>query len=97
MYDHAKHFHFKFSKVIIIKKCVCIFLILIAFSILNISTQKTTEAQVTLYKCSPDSGINISKSNCFSNAPSDPVFNNTNTNNVRPPPENAPTFANNSN
>ncbi|WP_148685700.1 hypothetical protein [Candidatus Nitrosocosmicus hydrocola] len=80
-----------------IKNCVFVFSILITFTILNIATQNVTEAQVTSYKCSPDSGINISKSNCFSNAAGSPVYNNTNTNNVRPPPDNNSTYVNSSN
>ena len=43
-------------------------------------------AQTLQEKCNSDNGMNISKSNCFSNAPSNPVYNMTNTNNVRPPP-----------
>ncbi|WP_148687692.1 hypothetical protein [Candidatus Nitrosocosmicus hydrocola] len=54
-------------------------------------------AQALQELCTPDRGINTSQSNCFSNAPTQPVYNNTNTNNVRPPPENTPTFANESN
>ena len=44
------------------------------------------QAQTLQEKCIPDSGINVSKSNCFSNAPTSPTYNATNTNNVRPPP-----------
>jgi hypothetical protein len=44
------------------------------------------QAQTLQEKCIPDSGINVSKSNCFSNAPTSPTYNTTNTNNVRPPP-----------
>ena len=44
-------------------------------------------AQTLQEKCNSDNGMNISKSNCFSNAPSNPVYNMTNTDNARPPPK----------
>jgi hypothetical protein len=60
-------------------------------------THNSITAQTLQNKCTPDMGINISKSNCFSNAPTNPVFNVTNTDNVRPPSENTPIYADSSN
>lgn len=36
--------------------------------------------QITQEKCISDSGINVSKSNCFSNSPTQPTFNVSNAN-----------------
>lgn len=36
-------------------------------------------AQTLQEKCNPDSGINISKSNCFSNTSTHPIYNVSNT------------------
>lgn len=60
-------------------------------------TYDNVTAQTLQEKCTPDMGTNISKSNCFSNAPANPVYNVQNTDNVRPPTENTPTFSNTSN
>lgn len=54
-------------------------------------------AQNVQQKCTPDTGVNISKSNCFSNAPTMPVYNQTNTFNARPPADNNSTVVNSSN
>ena len=76
-------------------------LIIIVLGFLGISsfdlTHNNITAQTLQGKCTPDMGTNISKSNCFSNTPTNPVYNVTNTDNVRPPSENNPTYSNNSN
>ena len=48
-------------------------------------TQIDITAQTIQEKCTPDMGTNISKSNCLSNIPTNPVYNVPNTDNVRPP------------
>ncbi|HKU83373.1 MAG TPA: hypothetical protein VJP58_04970 [Candidatus Nitrosocosmicus sp.] len=77
---HNKHFH---------KISIKLALIIIVSGFLGISTFDLTNnsisAQTLQGKCTPDMGINISKSNCFSDAPTNPVYNVTNTDNVRPP------------
>lgn len=61
-------------------------------------THNKINAQTVQEMCLPETGINVSQSNCFSDAPINPVFNKTTTDNVRPPPEIGPTYyANNSN
>jgi hypothetical protein len=74
-------------------------LIIIVSGFLGISsfnlTYNNVTAQTLQEKCTPDMGINISKSNCFSNAPTNPAYNVMNTDNVRPPPENEPSISNN--
>ena len=57
----------------------------------------STFAQTLQELCTPDRGINTSQSNCFSNAPTQPVYNMTTTENARPPPEIGPTYANSTN
>lgn len=52
-------------------------------------------AQTLQELCTPDRGINTSQSNCFSNAPVQPTYNMTTTDNARPPSEIGPTYANN--
>ena len=77
---HNKDFH---------KISIKLALIIIVSGFLGISTFDLTNdsisAQTLQGKCTPDTGINISKSNCFSDAPTNPVYNVTNTDNVRPP------------
>ena len=77
---HNKHLH---------KISIKLVLIIIVSGFLGISTFDLTNnsisAQTLQGKCTPDMGINISKSNCFSDAPTNPVYNVTNTDNVRPP------------
>jgi hypothetical protein len=76
-------------------------LIFIVLGILGTSSfdliYNNVTAQTLQGKCTPDMGINLSKSNCFSNAPTNPVYNVPNTDNVRPSSENTPTYYNNSN
>ena len=77
---HDKHFH---------KISIKLVLIIIVSGFLGISsfdlTNNSISAQTLQGKCTPDMGINISKSNCFSDAPTNPVYNVNNTDNVRPP------------
>lgn len=76
-------------------------LIVIVSGILGISsfdmTYNNVTAQTLQEKCIPDIGINVSKSNCFSNTPTNPTYNIMNTDNARPPPEGTITYYNNSN
>ena len=89
---HNKHFH---------KLCIKLALIIIVSGLIGISsfdlTYNNITAQTLKGKCTPDMGMNISKSNCFSNTSTNPVFNVTNTGNVRPPSENTPIYSNNTN
>lgn len=73
-----------------VKLSMQLVLLITATGIVGISSvdigHENANAQTVQEKCNSDSGMNVSKSNCFSNAPSNPVYNATNTNNVRPPP-----------
>jgi hypothetical protein len=73
-----------------VKLSIQLVILITATGIVDISTvdigHENANAQTLQEKCNSDSGMNVSKSNCFSNAPSNPVYNATNTNNVRPPP-----------
>lgn len=87
-----KHFHTLSLKLV---------LIIIVSGLLGVSSFDLTfnniTAQTLQEKCIPDMGINVSKSNCFSNTPSSPTYNVMNTDNVRPPSEGTSTYSNNSN
>lgn len=89
---HNKHFH---------KLTIKLVLIIIISGFLTISsfdlTYNSITAQTLQSKCTPDMGINVSKSNCFSNTPTSPAYNVTNTENVSPPSENTPTYSNSTN
>ena len=89
---HNKHFH---------KLSIKLALIIIVSGFIGISsfdlTYNNIAAQNLQSKCTPDIGINVSKSNCLSNIPTNPVYNVTNTGNVRPPSENTPIYSNNTN
>lgn len=82
------------------KLSIKLVLIVIVSGSLGISsfdlTYDNVTAQTLQQKCTPDMGTNISKSNCFSNAPSNPAYNIQNTDNVRPPSENTSTTSHNS-
>ena len=71
------------------KLSIHLVIIVIAVGIVGISSidlsYYSVSAQTLQEKCNSDNGMNVSKSNCFSNAASSPVYNTTNTNNVRPP------------
>ena len=76
-------------------------LIIIVSGLLGVSsfdlTYNNITAQTLQEKCIPDMGINVSKSNCFSNTPTEPTYNITNTDNARPPSESTTTYSNNTN
>ena len=82
---HSKYFH-KLSIKLVLIIIVSGFLAISSFDL----TYNDISAQTLQGKCTPDTGINLSKSNCFSNTPTNPVYNVTNTDNVRPPSENNP-------
>ena len=63
----------------------------------NTMTQNELELKKAEEKCIPDMGINVSKSNCFSDTPTKPTYNIMNTDNARPPSEGMTTYFNNSN
>ena len=83
------------------KMSIKLVLVIIVTGFLGISSFNLTYSNVTAQtlqaKCTPDTGVNVSRSNCFSNTPTNPVYNVTNTENVRPPSENTPTYSNNTN
>ncbi|MDN5868830.1 MAG: hypothetical protein L0H55_15705 [Candidatus Nitrosocosmicus sp.] len=89
---HNNHHHKLSTKLV---------LIIIVSGFLGVSsldlTYNNITAQTLQEKCTPDMGTNISKSNCFSNTSTNPVYNVQNTDNVRPPSENTPSITNNSN
>jgi hypothetical protein len=63
-------------KIEIIKGCIIAFVLAITLSSMEILYQNTIQAQVTMYKCTPDMGINVSMVNCLTNSTSD-TYNNS--------------------
>ena len=55
----------------VIKAGLVVFFIYITFNLIDLSYQNPIEAQTTMYKCSPDMGINVSMVNCLTNSTSD--------------------------
>jgi hypothetical protein len=90
--EHILHFKGLFTKLI----SLSIVSGMLGLSIIDFKNDSAF-AQVTQELCIPDRGINTSQSNCFANHPIQPVYNMTTTENVRPPPEIGPTYANESN
>ena len=60
----------------IIKGCITVFILAITFSGMEMLSQNNIQAQVTMYKCTPDMGINVSMVNCLTNSTSD-TYNNS--------------------
>ena len=63
-------------KIEIIKGCIIAFVLAITWSSMEMLYQNTIQAQVTMYKCTPDMGINVSMVNCLTNSTSD-TYNNS--------------------
>jgi hypothetical protein len=55
----------------ICKLGMMLFFVFLTFSIIELSHQNPVEAQTTMYKCTPDMGINVSMVNCLTNSTSD--------------------------
>lgn len=65
-------FKIKFTKIEILKGCFITFALAMTLSITEVLYQDNSiQAQVTMYKCSPDMGINISMVNCLANDTAD--------------------------
>lgn len=60
-----------FAKIEIIDGCIIAFVLAIALSSIEMLFPNSIQAQVTMYKCSPDMGINVSMVNCLTNSTSD--------------------------
>ena len=63
-------------KIEIIKGCIIAFVLAITLSSVEMLYQNNIQAQVTMYKCTPDMGINVSMVNCLTNSTSD-TYNNS--------------------
>ena len=59
------------AKIEIIKGCIIAFVLAITLSGMEMLYQNNIQAQVTMYKCSPDMGTNVSMVNCLTNSTSD--------------------------
>src|SRR6187401_744171 len=63
-------------KIEVTKGCIIAFVLAITFSSMEMLNPDNIQAQVTMYKCSPDMGINVSMVNCLTNSTSD-TYNNS--------------------
>ncbi len=63
-------------KIEIIKGCIIAFVLAITLSSMEMLYPNNIQAQVTMYKCTPDMGINVSMVNCLTNSTSD-TYNNS--------------------
>jgi hypothetical protein len=55
----------------IIKVCIIASVLAITLSCMEMLYPNNVQAQVTMYKCTPDMGINVSMVNCLTNSTSD--------------------------
>ena len=74
--DHYLKKRLDVSKIVSVKKeiikvCIIAFVLAITFSSMEMLYQNNIQAQVTMYKCTPDMGINVSMVNCLTNSTSD--------------------------
>src|SRR4029079_8006351 len=60
----------------IIKMGIIVFVLAVTLSCIEMLYPNNIQAQVTMYKCSPDMGINVSMVNCLTNSTSD-TYNNS--------------------
>ena len=61
----------------ILKVSVILFFVSLTFNIIDLSYQNSVEGQTTMYKCTPDMGINVSMVNCLTNSTFD-TYNHSN-------------------
>jgi hypothetical protein len=64
------------GKIEITKGCIIAFLLAITLNSMEMLNPDNIQAQVTMYKCSPDMGTNISMVNCLTNSTAD-TYNNS--------------------
>ena len=64
------------AKIEVTKGCIIAFVLAITFSSIEMLNPNIIQAQVTMYKCSPDMGTNVSMVNCLTNSTSD-TYNNS--------------------
>jgi len=76
-YENALTQYFKYPNLYSAMICAAIGICMVLY--VGSIVYSPANAQTLQEKCSPDSGINISKSNCFSNTPTHPVYNVSNT------------------
>ena len=55
----------------IIKMGIIVFVLAVTLSCIEMLYPNNVQAQVTMYKCTPDMGINVSMVNCLTNTTSD--------------------------
>ncbi len=68
----SNRFKIRFTKTAILKGCFITFSFIMTLSIMEmLYDDNNIQAQVTMYKCSPDMGINVSMVNCLTNDTAD--------------------------
>ena len=55
----------------VLKGGFILFFVYMTLSVIDLSSQNPVQGQTTMYKCTPDMGINVSMVNCLNNSTSD--------------------------
>ena len=61
----------EFTNPQILKVSLILFFVSVTLNVIDSSYQNPVEGQTTMYKCTPDMGINVSMVNCLTNTTSD--------------------------
>jgi hypothetical protein len=70
----SNQFKNKSLKIETIKGCVIAIVLIMTLSSMEMLYQNSINAQVTMYKCTPDMGINVSMVNCLFNDTADTYY-----------------------
>jgi hypothetical protein len=69
--EYISHPKIEFTIPQILKVSLILFFVSITLNVIDFSYQNPVEGQTTMYKCTPDMGINVSMVNCLTNTTSD--------------------------
>ena len=69
--EYGSHTKIEFTYPPILKVSLILFFVSVTLNVIDFSYQNPVEGQTTMYKCTPDMGINVSMVNCLTNSTSD--------------------------
>ena len=69
--EYGSHTKIEFTYPQILKVSLILFFVSVTLNVIDFSYQNPLEGQTTMYKCTPDMGINVSMVNCLTNTTSD--------------------------
>ena len=69
--EHRSRHKIEFTNPQILKVSLILFFVSVTLNVIDFSYQNPVEGQTTMYKCTPDMGINVSMVNCLTNTTSD--------------------------